>query len=365
MTRRGPTQWTIADIRIGKRHRRDMGDLELLAASIERDCLLQPLAITPEGTLIAGERRLRACQKLGWETVPVHVVDIDAVVRGELAENTLRKNFTPTEMVAIADTVERRERELAKERMRLGKFSPGSDTGRTRDKVAAPLGISGRTLEKARQVINAAKFDPKTFGPLVDEMDRSGKVHAAHRELKRLEDEKRIPNLKTVEGRFRALVIDPPWPYELDFIGRGKPTYAIMTMDELRALPVASWADENAHLYLWVTNAMVPHAVELTTAWGFRHNTMLTWIKPRFGMGSHFRNQSEHVIFAIRGRLRTRANGISTTFEAPVGKHSEKPEKFYDIVRAASYPPYGEAFQRRARRDFKNLYIEKIAEAAE
>jgi hypothetical protein len=51
-----------------------------------------------------------------------------------------------------------------------------------------------------------------------------------------------------------------------------------------------------------------------------------------------------------------------------MGGHSEKPEKFYEIVRAASYPPYGEAFQRKPRPDFVNLYDEApppVIEAAQ
>ena len=66
----------------------------------------------------------------------------------------------------------------------------------------------------------------------------------------------------------------------------------------------------------------------------------------------------------IRGTLAARRPNISTLFEAPIGKHSEKPEKFYEIVQAASYPPYGEAFQRQARPGFLNLY-EQISEAAQ
>jgi hypothetical protein len=69
------------------------------------------------------------------------------------------------------------------------------------------------------------------------------------------------------------------------------------------------------------------------------------------------------VIFGIRGTLATRVSNISTLFEAPVGAHSEKPERFYEIVRAASFPPYGEAFQRKARPGFVNLY-QQISEAA-
>jgi N6-adenosine-specific RNA methylase IME4 len=212
--------------------------------------------------------------------------------------------------------------------------------------------------------VHAAEREPERFGPLVAEMDRTGKVNAAHRELRRKEDEKRILGLTPVADKFRALILDPPWKYDMDFVGRGRPDYACMTQEELLALPVADWAEADCHLYLWTTNAMFPAAIELMAAWGFRHNTVLTWAKPHIGMGTHFRGQTEHVIFGIRGSLAARSNSISTLFEAPVGKHSEKPERFYEIVRAASYPPYGEAFQRQPRSGFVNLFAQ-IAEAAE
>jgi N6-adenosine-specific RNA methylase IME4 len=83
------------------------------------------------------------------------------------------------------------------------------------------------------------------------------------------------------------------------------------------------------------------------------------------GLGCSFRNTTEHCLFGSQGDLATRRNDIATHFEAPVGEHSEKPERFYEIVRAASYPPYGEAFQRKARAGFTNLYQPHILEAAE
>ena len=93
-------------------------------------------------------------------------------------------------------------------------------------------------------------------------------------------------------------------------------------------------------------------------AWGFQHKTVLTWIKPRWGLGAYFRNSTEHVLFGVRGDLSTRVDNIATDFAAPVGEHSEKPEKFYEIVRRASYPNYGEVFQRKNRPDFQNVFGE-------
>jgi ParB family chromosome partitioning protein len=68
------TRRAIDEIKVGKRIRRDMGDIESLAQSINDLGLLTPILITPDNKLLAGERRLRACKKLGWTTIPVTVV---------------------------------------------------------------------------------------------------------------------------------------------------------------------------------------------------------------------------------------------------------------------------------------------------
>ena len=176
------------------------------------------------------------------------------------------------------------------------------------------------------------------------------------------EDERRIMSISPVEGKFKTLVMDPPWDYEwLSLAGRAAPGYATMTHDELLALDVPAWADDDCHLYLWTTNNFMTRAVDLMAHWGFRHKTVLTWVKPRIGLGSYFRNSTEHVLFGVRGDLGTRADDIATHFEAPLGEHSEKPDIFYDIVERASYPPYGEAFQRQDREAFTSLFEERVA----
>ena len=186
----------IDRITVGARHRRDLGDIAALAASIAELGLLQPIVVRPDGMLIAGARRLCAAQQLGWTEISVNVVDLAAVRRGELAENRHRKDFTPSELVAIGAEVEHDERELAKEREREGGRRKGSgklpdpDKGSTRDKVAAHLRISGRTYEKAKAVVEAATAEPAKYSYLVEAMDRTGRVDSAYRQLKsRQQDE--------------------------------------------------------------------------------------------------------------------------------------------------------------------------------
>jgi ParB-like chromosome segregation protein Spo0J len=160
----------IDAIIIGERHRHDLGDIDGLARWIDDVGLLHPVVVRPDGLLIAGERRLVACRQLGWTEVPVPVVDLDDVVRGEFAENACRKDFSPSELVAIGEAVERLERERARIRQahggpRSGKL-PERETGDARDKTAALFGVSGRTYEKAKAVVAAAREEPGSFGQL-------------------------------------------------------------------------------------------------------------------------------------------------------------------------------------------------------
>lgn len=97
------TELPISSIRIGKRFRRDLGDIDTLAESIrDGPGLLQPIVVTPDRLLIAGFRRLTACKQLGWTTIPVRVVDLEQVIEGEFAESACRKDFALSEVAAIA-----------------------------------------------------------------------------------------------------------------------------------------------------------------------------------------------------------------------------------------------------------------------
>ena len=96
----------IADIKVGRRHRKDMGDLERLAASIrERGGLLQPVAVTEGFDLIAGARRLAACKLLGMTHVPAYVIRVDDLLLAEHDADALCKQLTLSEKVAVAEAV--------------------------------------------------------------------------------------------------------------------------------------------------------------------------------------------------------------------------------------------------------------------
>jgi ParB family transcriptional regulator, chromosome partitioning protein len=96
----------IADIRPNPyQPRRDVDPtaLEELKASILKAGLLQPVVVRAGGDsgyeLIAGERRLRACQALGWERIPAVKRDVDdrTVLTLALIENLQRDDLSPVD----------------------------------------------------------------------------------------------------------------------------------------------------------------------------------------------------------------------------------------------------------------------------
>ena len=86
-----------------------------------------------------------------------------------------------------------------------------------------------------------------------------------------------------------------------------------MTLEDIKALPVAAHAAENAHLYLWVPNALLPEGLAVMKAWGFRYVTNIVWAKHRKDGGPdgrgfvfYFRNVTELLLFGVKGRKAAR-----------------------------------------------------------
>ncbi len=143
-------------IRVVGRHRRDMGELEVLAASIATVGLLHPPVITEDGRLICGERRLRAMRDiLRWTMIPVTVLQVSTILDGEYAENEIRKDFTPSERVEIGKAL---EAQLGERRGRDNRQNVAELKGRRSDDLAAQkAGFGNRTTyEQAKKVVERA-----------------------------------------------------------------------------------------------------------------------------------------------------------------------------------------------------------------
>ena len=164
---------------------------------------------------------------------------------------------------------------------------------------------------------------------------------------------------------YRTVVADPPWAYQQDralSTARNHPVtashhYGTMTNEEIAAIPVGGWVEDDAHLYLWVTNPRLFGSrdeigpIDIMESWGFEYRTLITWRKAgTLGMGFYFRGDTEHVLFGTRGRAPIDpAKRERNWLDAPKVGHSVKPDRFYEMVERVSPGPRLEMFARRRR----------------
>jgi N6-adenosine-specific RNA methylase IME4 len=357
----------IAEIRLGARHRRDLGDIASLAANISELGLLHPIVVRPDGQLIAGQRRLAAYRALGRTSIPVSIVDLDEIVRGEYAENQFRKAFTPSELADIADALEPLEQATARERQRAGGRSkavgavPHSFKGRALDHVARAVGKDRKTIVKARAVRDAAAAEPGRFGRLLADMDRTGRVDGPYKRLKIAQQAAAIraePPPYPGNGPYRVVAADVPWPYELDTDDPGDRAthpYPQISMAAACAMgpAVCAIAHDDCVLWLWVTNYILAHGVYLPVldAWGgFKPKSILTWVKDCMVRGEWLRGQTEHCVMAVRGKPVVNLTNQTTVIYGPVRTNSRKPDEFYAFVESlCPAPRYAELFARTQR----------------
>lgn len=82
-----------------------------------------------------------------------------------------------------------------------------------------------------------------------------------------------------------------------------------MSLDEVKALPVADWAAGDAILLLWATDSLFPRVLEVIQAWDFTYKTVgFYWVKQNAngngfftGMGFWTRANPEQCLLATRG----------------------------------------------------------------
>jgi len=178
----------IDKIKVMKRIRKEITGLLELSADMKTNGLIQPIVVMSldggEFQLLAGLRRIRAAQSLGWTEIEVFVAspaDAEAALRLEYSENEVRVDFTYSEKMDYAQLIEEIERAKAAKRKTDGQILGGTVSGRgrhkddcfeghgpqsnqgknarkaqTREIVGAKIGMSGRTYERAKYIADNA-----------------------------------------------------------------------------------------------------------------------------------------------------------------------------------------------------------------
>jgi N6-adenosine-specific RNA methylase IME4 len=171
---------------------------------------------------------------------------------------------------------------------------------------------------------------------------------------------------KIGKKNFSTILADPPWQFD-NRTGKMAPEhkrlsrYTTLSFKEIMDIPVAAVANNPAHIYLWVPNALLPQGLDVLKAWGFQYKSNIVWHKIRKdggpdgrGVGFYFRNTTELLLFGIRGSMRTLPPGRKQVNIMCTRKreHSRKPDEQYSIIESCSPGPFLEMFARGPRKNW-------------
>lgn len=348
-------------------------EFEALKADIAANGLREPIWLHSDGRIIDGRNRYRACCETGagtrFRTWDGQGTLVDFVV----SLNLHRRHLSESQRAMVA--------------ARLANGSHGGD--RRSDQVAnwqlvsqlqaaELLGVSERSLSRANavrsqgrpEVVQAVeqgalpvsvaaglvREQPEFQEQVVQRVQEGMKPADAIRETRRAVvkaqvESTRALEVKVLEGVYDVIVIDPPWPMaKIERDERPKQAefdYLTMSEAELRVLQVPCAA--NCHVWLWTTQKFLPLAFDLLEAWHLKYVCEFVWRKPGgfqpYGLPQF---NCEFALYARRGSpqfIDTKA--FNTCFDAPRGRHSEKPDAFYDMVRRVTAGRRLDMFSRR------------------
>lgn len=150
---------------------------------------------------------------------------------------------------------------------------------------------------------------------------------------------------RLVPQSYDVILADPPWRFE-NYSAEGEEKnplahYDCMTIDDLRALPVARLAAPNCALVMWATAPLLDKAIDLLSDWGFTYKSAGAWAKQSssgrkwsFGTGYCFRSAAEFFLLGTRGDPTFASRSVRNLIVAPVREHSRKPDEMHDNIEA-------------------------------
>ncbi len=310
--------------------------------------------------ILDGRNRNKACSELGIKP-PTRTFDGDPwayvwSLNGERRDLVAEQRyliwlFTSEHSAAWQSEQQHIRDEANAKRSRAAKKQPRTSTGFAEKPGARTQcsRTSGEPATKAKATSSKTNAGAVKRGdaiasnhPDLAEDVRLGrkKPAAAHREAKKREAVDKAGNLP--KGKHLVIYADPPWKYgdaqavKGDYgtgTGAAAGHYAPMTMAELKALDVKSLAAENSVLFLWATSPLLPEALTLASAWGFKYKAMFVWDKVKHNMGHYNSVRHEMLLICTKGSCTPQVSKLFDSVQAiERTKHSEKPEQFRKII---------------------------------
>lgn len=357
----------LSKIKIGDRIRKDTGDLESLKSSIIKNGLFHPIVVDKDFKLIAGFRRLSAMKELnkevpntsGFGNIPYTMINIENAFDVELEENTIRKNFTISEIADIIDEVAdtRIGHKQSDEDAKDGKL-PTFGKGTTREIVGKLTGYSSRQIDKIKTINEKAKVNKK-FQKYMEDIDNHKKsVNTVHTLVTK--ESRNLPKIELPKEQSDIILADVPYEHD-DQGGRFSASKQFMTMpikDIMKDFKTLN-TPENAIIFFWMSPSIqydtipityqnkdgatlqvqVPIYKAILDAGGFKQvKGEFVWDKEIIGGGSINRNQHENLIIAVKGNFPVPLKAFSSIIKARRGKHSEKPNEIVQDMIEQMYP---------------------------
>lgn len=219
------------------------------------------------------------------------------------------------------------------------------------------LGINRMQSSRWQKI---ADLEEETFEQHIDTYKQEAKelttasVLRLYATAKAEEIQAQIQSRPLPDGIYSLIYADPPWSFEDATTPErfASKEYALMTLDEIEALPVSEMAADDSALFLWCPNSKNGEAHDVIRSWGFIYKTNFVWVKDRIGLGHYNRQRHELLLVATKGSPGTPqpADRFDSVIECPRGEHSRKPEIVYEMLEKM-YPgvPKIELFARGKR----------------
>jgi len=141
------------------------------------------------------------------------------------------------------------------------------------------------------------------------------------------------------DKKYNIIYADPPWQFKAwskkGLVRSAENHYSTMNIEDICTLPVASLAEENCVLFMWVTFPTMQDAFRVIKAWGFEYKTVaFVWTKQNkkkpslfLGMGRWTRSNAEICLLATRGKPKRISAKVRQVIVSPIRAHSQKPNE--------------------------------------
>jgi N6-adenosine-specific RNA methylase IME4 len=159
------------------------------------------------------------------------------------------------------------------------------------------------------------------------------------------------------KGKYQVIYADPPWPYNAEQHGREAQKtvladhYGSKSIEWLCDLPIRDLAAPNAVLFLWTTSPKIfEGAQQVIDAWGFEYKSSMVWDKVKHNVGYYVSVRHEFLLICTKGScLPDNRKLYDSVVTVERTGHSEKPDRFYEIIEDLYHGRKIELFARKKR----------------